>query len=368
MDPIVFLKPPKIDPAVWRPDVPLVVIERCLTAARASGEKKVDPSKLICTWLAIRWLMAAFPKRRGFPTRLIAERAGAHMTSITAWCHKLMLLGLLSQVGEEPIVRNLAHATPIYSIPLSELERISHDICLEILIKLGGESDETESQSSDQLTLDLPLPDATQKSFSDRLSDQTSDRLSDHRDGRTDDHGTDDHARAREKKPRGRPKNAPPVPPAPPNQPPLPHHPLVLWANACTTPRSIDGAQLEALAAAHDEATAGYGLYWVGRAILAASADEDVRSIRKVKTILDRWHDTQSYGSDRYQKEAANGREQVSSPGQSRDGSERPRRGDRREDRQRPSGRSGRAPRPGDPAYYDRYRDRASDDGPADDE
>ena len=46
----VFLKPPAIDPAVWRPDVPLIVLERT-----ASKEQ-------LCVWIAVRWLMAAFPR------------------------------------------------------------------------------------------------------------------------------------------------------------------------------------------------------------------------------------------------------------------------------------------------------------------
>jgi hypothetical protein len=147
MDPIVFLKPPKIDPAVWRPDVPLIVLETCLTPGTVrvvekgiSKDVEVEPAKLICVWLAIRWLMAAFPKRRGFGTRLIARRAGVNQKYVTRWTGKLIELGLLEQIAEEAAVQELARAgyDPLFGArPLRRViqERIDNALADLILRK-----------------------------------------------------------------------------------------------------------------------------------------------------------------------------------------------------------------------------------------
>jgi hypothetical protein len=78
----------------------------------------------------------------------------------------------------------------------------------------------------------------------------------------------------------------------------LPAHPLDLWANACADVRPSHADQLAALAAEHDASTGGPGLYWVGKAILAASLSEDIRHVTKIRNILDRWRADAAYGSD----------------------------------------------------------------------
>jgi hypothetical protein len=334
MDPIVFLKPPKLDPAVWRPDIPLIVIERCLNAPPTAGGERVDPSKLICTWLAIRWLTAAFPKQRGHGVRQIARRAGTHTEGITRWCERLLALGVLEKVGEEEPPRNLSKAKPqpIYAIPLHELERISSEIALDVLIRCGGEAPPPLPAPDSQMTLDFPHSDAVPGSASDRITDQASDRITDQASDRITDQASDritdqasdritdqasdritdhgeggrvgrvgDHAHAPQRT-RGRPRSFPPPPDPPPNAPALPAHPLKLWQDACPRPRPIDAQHLAALAAEHDAATGGHGLYYVGRAILKASQVEDVRSVLKIRKILSRWRAEASYGSDLFEE------------------------------------------------------------------
>ena len=77
-------------------------------------------------------------------------------------------------------------------------------------------------------------------------------------------------------------------PAAPLGEPALSTHPLALWRDACPRHRPIDARHIQLLAAEHDPPTGGHGLYWVGRAILAASLLDDVRVITKVRTILNR--------------------------------------------------------------------------------
>jgi len=95
----------------------------------------------------------------------------------------------------------------------------------------------------------------------------------------------------------------------------------------------------------------------------ACIADFDARIAagQTIESIVTTWQSIPPIPGATYER-------QLSGPGQSGDGPNRPGRSNGREDRQREAGRSGRAPRPGDPAYYQRYRDAAGDDSPADDE
>jgi hypothetical protein len=161
MDPIIFLKPPKIDPAVWRPEVPLVVLERCETKEQ------------LCTWIGLRWLMAAFPREKGFGTRKIAKRAKVNQKYVTRYCQELIALELIIDAGEENIA-NFAHGRNVYSIPLHELDRISNDIALNVL-KSWGAATQTAHQSDDQLPLDLGQQRAIDFSRPDPPRDQTPD-------------------------------------------------------------------------------------------------------------------------------------------------------------------------------------------------
>ena len=88
----------------------------------------------------------------------------------------------------------------------------------------------------------------------------------------------------------------------------LPAHPLDLWRRACSTRRTIDDDQLSLLASEHNRTTGGHGLYWVGRAILAAALSEDIHSVAKVRRTLERWRSEDSYGSDAPSRRSTSGK------------------------------------------------------------
>jgi len=121
----IFLKPPKIDPAVWRPDVPLVVLERCETKEQ------------LIVWIAIRWLVAAFPQEKGFGTRKIAVRAKVNQKYVSRWCAELVDLQLLERTGDESVA-GFAHSRPIYTVPLRKLEQISCEMAIDVLLRWGA--------------------------------------------------------------------------------------------------------------------------------------------------------------------------------------------------------------------------------------
>jgi hypothetical protein len=92
--------------------------------------------------------------------------------------------------------------------------------------------------------------------------------------------------------------NLKPLPPTPPDEYPLPMHPADIWKQACSEPRQVDQAQIHALAAQHEDDTGGFGMYWVGRAILAASmSGNPIRHMKMIKVILERWQREGRYGS-----------------------------------------------------------------------
>lgn len=231
----INLSSPKIDPAVWDVTVPLVVLERTKTREQ------------LCVWIAIRWLLAAFPNEKGFGTRKIGERAKVHHQNVPRWCDELEEMGLLETVGMEYVAVGLP-PKPIYSIPLHELAKQSNDILVNVLEKWGEKK--------------VVLGTKPQRT--------------------------------------GRPtKKRPPDPPS--GEPALPANIEDLWAKACPTARPIDLEQLAALASEIDQISddmKGYGPYWVGRAILMAAINEDIRSVGKIKVILNRWKDENSFGSD----------------------------------------------------------------------
>lgn len=275
MEPTVLLKPPKIDSAVWRPEVPLIVIEKCLADPYTASGRKLDPAKLIVTWLAVRWLMAAAPGRH-HPTRQIAERVGAHMTSVTDWLEALIRLGLLIKAKEIKPSRNLRKSGPQLevTIDLNELERQSQQIALTVLLRLGSSDAGASAPPAGQLALDLS---------SDRLSDQ---------------HGgggvMEEESRAR--------ANRYPACASPEDAWPLPAHPFDLWLAASDAP--LPETHLRALAAEHDGPTGGHGLYWVGRAILASSLKEKIKYVARVRQTL-KTYTRRGYGADLYDEESA---------------------------------------------------------------
>ena len=353
--PIVFLKPPAIAEAVWRPELPLVVLER------------TESKEQLVVWIAVRWLMAAFPHERGFGSRKIAARAKVNQKYVSRWCEELVGLGLLVPAGEER-VRGFAQARPIYTVDLRRLAEQSSAMALEVLLHWGAPLGSAQSVPRDQLSL---FSDSKSRIGSDPPEDQTDppeDQITDPPEDQTDppgvqiteplrdqtdppedqiteplrdqswkeggrkEGGKDLRARAQsgelssEQGPRS-------VPIAPRGAWPLPCHPLDLWADVAAAQRPSDIRHLTALAAEHDGPTGGYGYYWLGRAMLAASLNDDIRSIAKLRAVLTRWRDEQSYGSDRAierpaneQKEQRHGRD--ASPAAPR-GGRRPRPGER---------------------------------------
>jgi hypothetical protein len=291
--------------------------------------------------------MAAFPKRTGFGTRLIARRAGVDKDSVARYVDNLVELGLVNIVGEEK-VGNFPKKRPIYSLPLQELERISNEIALDTLLKWEDEGPTAASEPENQLPLNLPLPDADEQKFHVPTSGHGHVPTSGHEHVPTSGHGhvptsghehvptsghghvptsgqsmsqhpdigkegrnlgRKDGAPAQQRNRTGRTGRPPTVPPPPPAEAftlhpawiatgSLPKHPRELWRAACPDARPIDNEQLAALAAEHDEPTGDHGWYWVGRAVLLAAINEDVRSIGKLKAILTRWRTEDSYGSD----------------------------------------------------------------------
>ncbi len=89
----------------------------------------------------------------------------------------------------------------------------------------------------------------------------------------------------------------------PPGEPPLPSDPLTLWNKGRSQALPIDEPQLRSIAAEMDGPTNGFGSYWLGCAILAASTCDpqfahNPRALNLVRTIARRWQHEGSYGSD----------------------------------------------------------------------
>ncbi len=89
----------------------------------------------------------------------------------------------------------------------------------------------------------------------------------------------------------------------PSGEPPLPAPPFALWQTARNALQPLDEAHLCALVAELDGPTNGFGAYWLGRAILAASMTDpgfatNPRALNLVRAILRRWQREGSYGSD----------------------------------------------------------------------
>jgi hypothetical protein len=89
----------------------------------------------------------------------------------------------------------------------------------------------------------------------------------------------------------------------PPGERPLHADPVTLWRTGRVAVQSLDEAYLQTLAADLDQTTGGYGPYWLGRAILAASVCDaqfatNPRAINLVRAIIRRWSEEGSFGSD----------------------------------------------------------------------
>ncbi len=311
----VHVHPVILDPAVWRLEIPLVVLER------------TDGPHLLSVWIAVRWLQAADPTRRGFSTREIARRAKVDRKYVTQWVSGLVALSLLEVVGEE-LVPNL-HPRPIYAIPLAALEAASLDLAPQVVSAYRGNRtpagppaapvtvrvvlpslDNVEDQVEHVVLEAEPAADEPPGDMGDQdggIEDQGPGAMEDHASGGIKDRikegrneGGREPAHAREGTATG--TGTPPTP-TPLDSPQLPDEPLALWRSVRQTPRPMDDHHLLALIADHEAPTDGYGAYWVARAILAADTTDGAfatnpRALNLVRAILQRWRREQTYGSD----------------------------------------------------------------------
>lgn len=280
--------PQVLDEAVWRPSVPLAVLARC------------PRGQLIVVWLGLRWLRALFPRRLSFSTREIARAARVNRKYVTDWLAELAELGLVERQS------GAKDNTPLYALPLHELERQSLELLPEVLQSWGVHPPErrrTGTASIDPTGLGsidttlAPIDSTESESIvpPPESIDATPAPIDSvgRKDGRKAEGGKANSAPTTHE---GSHESDPPA--APSGQPALSAHPLALWRHACPRHRPIDAPHIQLLAAEHDPPTGGHGLYWVGRAILAAALLDDVRVITKVRTILNRWRAERAYGSD----------------------------------------------------------------------
>jgi hypothetical protein len=299
-------KPEELPPWALRTELPTVVRETCTS------------SQQISVWLAIRWLMAG-RTRCPLGVREIAAYAKVNVKTVSTVIPELKKLRLLRIADYEKLPRRglkAPHGRPILEIPMwIELENAS--FTMQLLARPA--------------TAPGKPPPPGQLSFSDPFSDQTkaidpkTDQTIDPKTDQTIDPKTDqtidpktDHLIGREV---GREvgtahppeKNlptegnlpptsaAPPLPPA--GEPALTATIGELWRMVRPHGRPIELQHLATLAGEHDAPTGGYGLYWVGRAILAASISQDVRGVKVIKFILESWRERNAYGSDAPQRQ-----------------------------------------------------------------
>lgn len=319
--------PGGINATVLQPAVPLVVLERCPSAQH------------ITVWLALRWLKALFPERQGFNSREIAAVARVNRKYVAGkrkdkrsadgtqpgWLEDLARLGLLVPAGE--ITLPGCNPLKLYDIPLAALEQESAAIAATVLARWGAPQPAPQGPAdppADRLPDPLGQCAAPATPLEDRESDPLGDTLPDPLEGRRKDRrimegGREASTHANEMEDRAAPPQRTPIAdtytsisspalPAPPDeiflehqqwQPgAVPSHPLDLWRKACPIARPIDNEHLKALALEHNATSGGYGWYWVGRAILAASLNENINSVAKIRRVMMRWRDEDSYGSD----------------------------------------------------------------------
>ena len=286
--------------------VPLIVRRRC------------TPHE-VAAWTAIRFLMET-TDRTAFGSREIAhEMHTSAYPRVAGWIATLVEKGMLEIIGHEQLP-NLEEMRPIYRIPWEDLLRASID---EAKKAVAGTNKKrlkrlAASGALQQLSLEFSVIDRSQescdrsitgpvidrsqemvktcdRSITERGGSPVIDRSQHEVLGRKEGRG-EEIARARAAPPGDDSIGAPPPPPD--GQPSIGAHPLALWETACATPRKTDPIQLAMFASEHDPPTGGYGWYWVGRAILAATLFSDVRTLGKVRVILDRWRREDSYGSD----------------------------------------------------------------------
>jgi hypothetical protein len=141
----MITQPPDIDMRVWVQSTPLIVDELC------------ESPDEIAAWRALDWLLTAFPQRRGFGTREIAERAKIGRKSLCRSKHgkagiidRLVSKGLVEIVGYETV--GFPQPRPIYSIDHRALHRASLDAAPGVLLRHRA-SDPPPPPHPDQQTM-----------------------------------------------------------------------------------------------------------------------------------------------------------------------------------------------------------------------
>ena len=294
--------------------VPLAVRRRC------------TPHE-VATWVAIRFLMET-TNRTAFGLREIAEEMNTKAyPRVRIWVDRLVAATMLEIIGHEPLP-NLADPRPIYRIPwrtIIEQSVIEAEKCV------AGTTKKRLAQIAlgrdiQQLALDFPVIDRSQEPVIDRSQAPVIDRSQEPDFPVIDrsqemafpvidrsQHGRKEGRKEGRKIARARESSLSsadfvPEPsfasiPTPANEWALPSHPVALWNEFAERQRPGDAMLLSALAAEHDAPTGGFGLYWLGRAILTASLAENMRSIAKPRAVLARWREEASYGSDLPQRQ-----------------------------------------------------------------
>lgn len=283
--PTLHTRRDNIDEAVYSTSVPLVVAERIRQTTTYDDGTRVDRSGILATWYALRWLMTTFPEFDGFNQRQIAAIAAIDQKSVYKRLRLLYQLNLIAECGERCYTNLIgqdgqAKTQRLYTIPLRELHRLSSTEAPHIVEQwrkrlFGDASPPAASISPDkQLPIDL-----------------------------TDNYAVCIDQNQRDVEPNRRDTLPHPSPPSPPlGQPNLIEHPHVFLARTFgTNYHQID--LFVQLANDYDIHTNGYGWYWLGRAIFAATlsagGEDQVRNwIALVRTILRNWHDTASYGAE----------------------------------------------------------------------
>jgi len=287
--------------AALQTGIPLIVRRRCKPIEQAA-------------WVAIRFLIDT-TDRTAFGSREIAQEMGtAAYPRVKDWIATLVEADLLEIVGHEAIP-NLKEPRPIYRIPW---KRIFEASLVEAEKAVANTNRKRLRQIASgeffQTAMEFPVIHGSQEPVTYRSQEPVIDRSQSVIHGSQDqlpiDHRACDPWITLEGGMEGKREGVmhahehvlsqAPIPPPPDGEPPLAAHPLVLWRDACPDSRDLDIKIFATLASEHNATTNGHGLYWLGRAILAAAlaSGGDVRSANYVRAILDRWKREQAYGSD----------------------------------------------------------------------
>jgi hypothetical protein len=252
--------------ALWRPSIPLIVLERC------------QNPYLISTWLALRWLQAAFPGRTEFSSRLLARRARVNQKYLywtrpgkPSWIDQLIADQLLMDVTNGVNRNDDARERPRnaqrhITIPLKELEQESLGMVIPVL-KAWGVNPPATQPAPNQLMLEFAEgdPGLSRSVGADAGARAEFANMPPTQNGMHSDTDPSVPSTSYELAQR--------IPTPPPNiqgWPPLMATPAALWLDAREVLGERDWDYLAELVADHDRTTGGCGWFFVGQAIQAA--------------------------------------------------------------------------------------------------